>query len=100
MKVKPSSVIKLFQEDKDLGSWFGKLLPIISSMDNRQPQEATEPGRKALETNRKEANPEKTQDDDDVREEEASQGSSSRSSVMASDEKRKNVPTPASRKKI
>ena len=34
MKVKTSSGIKRFQEDKKLGSWFGKLLPIISSMDN------------------------------------------------------------------
>ena len=26
-----------FQEDKELGSWFGSLLPIISLMDNCQP---------------------------------------------------------------
>ena len=37
MKVKTSAGIKRFQEDKELGSWFGKLLPIISSMDNCQP---------------------------------------------------------------
>lgn len=40
MKVKTSSGIKRFQEDKELGSWFGKLLPIISSMDNCQPQQS------------------------------------------------------------
>ena len=34
MKIKTSSDIKRFQEDKELGSWFGKLLPIISAMDN------------------------------------------------------------------
>jgi len=44
MKVKTSSGIKRFQEDKDLGTWFGKLLPIISSMDNCQPEQAIEPG--------------------------------------------------------
>ena len=38
MKVKTSSGIKHFQEDKELGIWFGKLLPIISSMDNWQLQ--------------------------------------------------------------
>ena len=52
MKVKTSSgIIKRFQEDKTLGSWFGKLLPIISSMDNCQPQQSIEPGRKTPETN-------------------------------------------------
>ena len=44
MKVKTSSGIKLFEEEKDLGNWFGKLLPIISSMDNCQPEQALEPG--------------------------------------------------------
>ena len=48
MKVKVSSDIKRFQEDKELGSWFRKLLPIISSMDNCQ---AIELSRKAPETN-------------------------------------------------
>ena len=47
MKGKPSG-IKRFQEDKEWGSWFGKLLPIISSMDNCQPKKAIEPGRKKL----------------------------------------------------
>ena len=65
MKVKTSSGIKRFQEDKELGSWFGKLLPIISSMDNFQPQQAIEPGRKAPETYSEEADPEESHDDDD-----------------------------------
>ena len=44
IKVKTSSGIKRFQEEKDLGNWFGKLLPIIGSMDNCQPEQALEPG--------------------------------------------------------
>ena len=46
VKVKTLFGIKRFQEDKELGSWFGKLLPITSSIDNCQPQQAIEPGRK------------------------------------------------------
>ena len=34
MKVKTPSGVKRFYEDKKLGSWFGKLFPIINSMDN------------------------------------------------------------------
>ena len=64
MKVKTSSGIKRSQEDKELGSWFGKLLPVISSLDNCQLQQAIEPGRKAPETNDEEANPEESHDDD------------------------------------
>ena len=46
VKVKKLSGIKRFQEEKDLGNWFGKLLPIIiRSMDNCQPEQALEPGR-------------------------------------------------------
>lgn len=44
MKIKTASGIKRFQEDKEFGSWFGKLLPIICSMDNCQPEQAIEPG--------------------------------------------------------
>ena len=78
MKVKTSSgIIKRFQEDKKLGSWFRELLPIVSSMDNCQPQQSIEPGRKAPETNGEEANPEECHHDD-VCEEEASPGSSSK----------------------
>ena len=58
MKVETSSGLKRSQEDKELGSWFGELLPIASSMDNCQPQQAIEPGRKVPETNGKEVNPE------------------------------------------
>ena len=100
MKVKTSSGIKRFQEDKELGSWFGKLLPNISSMDNCQPKQAIESGRKAPETNSEEASPEESHHDDDVCEEEASPGSSSRSSDRTSSRKRKYVSTPASRKKL
>ena len=72
-------------------------MPILSSMDIFQPQQAIEPGRKAPETNDEESNPEESHDYDAC-EEEASQGSSSRSSDGASNLKRKYVPTPASRK--
>ena len=88
--------MKHFQQDKEIGSWFGKLLP-IKSMDICQHQKAIEPGRKAPETNFQEGNPEESHDDG-VCEEKASQGSSSRSSDGASNAKRKYVPTPASRK--
>ena len=44
MKVKTSSGIRRFPEDKELGNWFAKLLPVISSMGNCQPQQAIEPG--------------------------------------------------------
>ena len=54
---KKSSSIKRFKKDKKLGSWFGKFLPVISSMDNSQLQQATEQGWKAPETNGEEANP-------------------------------------------
>ena len=56
--------IKLFWEDKELGDWFGKLLPNISSMDNCQPQQAIEPGRRASETDGEEANLEESLDND------------------------------------
>ena len=95
MKVKVSSDIKRFQEDKELASWFPKLLPIISSMDNCQ---AIEPGRKAPKTNGEEVDHEKSHDDD-VYKEEASQGSTSRSSDGASNGRNKYAPTPGSREK-
>ena len=86
MRVKTPSGIKHFQQDNEIESWFVKLLPILSSMDKCQHQQAIEPGRKAPETNGQEANPEESHDDD-VCEEEASQGSSSRSSDGASMQK-------------
>ena len=64
MKVKTWSGIKHFQQDKEIGSWFGKLLPSLSSMDICQSQQAIERGRKAPETNGEEANPEESHDDD------------------------------------
>jgi len=97
MKVKTSSGIRRFQEDKELGTWFGKLLPIISSMDNCQPQQAIEPGSQTLQTNSEKANNEETFDD--VSEEELSPGHSSKSSDETSTGKRKYVPTPTNRKK-
>ena len=70
MTVKTSSGVKYFQQDKEIGSWFGKLLPILSLTDICQPQQAIEPGKKAPETIGKEANPEESHDYD-VCEEEA-----------------------------
>ena len=72
-------------------------MPIASSMDNCQLQQAIEPGRKASETNDKEANLEESHDDD-ICEEDASQGSFSRSSDGALNWERKYVPTLTSRK--
>ena len=67
-------------------------------MEDSQLQQATEPGITAPKTNGKEANP-KESHDDDVSEEESSQDSSSKPSDGASNGNRKNVPTPASRKR-
>ena len=50
MKVKTASGIKRFQEDKELGNWFGKLLPLISSMENCQPQQSIEPGQSQMDS--------------------------------------------------
>ena len=72
-------------------------MPILSSVDICQHQQAIEPGIKASETNGQEANPKESHDD--VCEEEASQGSSSTSSGGAWNAKRKYVPKSASRKK-
>ena len=99
MKVNTSSDFKRFQEDKELVSCFGKFLPIISSINNCQPQQAIEPGRKAPETNGKEPLPDKSQDGDTCKEE-TSQGSSSRFSAKASNAKTKYVPIPAYRKRF
>jgi len=52
MKIKTASGIKNFQQEKGYGDWFGKLLPVVSSMDNCQPEQSIEPGmvrRKSLE---------------------------------------------------
>ena len=76
MKVNIPFGTKHFQQNKGTGSWFGKLLPVLSSMDICRHQQAIEPGIKVSETNGQEANPDESHDDD-VCEEEASQGSSS-----------------------
>ena len=44
LKVKNASGIKRFQEDKELGQWFNKLMPVVGSMDSCQPEQAIEPG--------------------------------------------------------
>ena len=72
-------------------------MPILSSTENCQPQQAIETGRKTPEINDQETNYEECHDN--VCEEETSQGSFSRSSNGASTGKRKYVPTPANRKK-
>ena len=100
MKVKTSSGIRRFQEDKELGNWFAKLLPVISSMKNCQPQQAIEPGSNSPEIN--EAN--KESNIDEVNGNKASpdsaSSSSSTSSTKAKTGKRKFfVPTPANGKK-
>ena len=43
MTVKTASGIKRFQEEKSLGNWFNKLLPIVMSAPNCQPDQAIEP---------------------------------------------------------
>ena len=48
MKVKASSGIRHFKQDKEIGSWFGKLLPSLSQMDICQPQQAIKSGRNKL----------------------------------------------------
>ena len=99
MKVKTSSGIKRFQEEKDLGNWSGKLLHIIISMDNCQPEweprgitpDAPEP-------------PDPTEDSlNHESENHASPSSTSSTSSKASNQKasngkRKYVPTPSSGK--
>ena len=93
MKVKTASGIKRFQEDKELGNWFNKLMPVISSMDNCQPQQAIEFGTESLGANDEES------DFNDFDEQTSSSGSSN-SSIQASTSKRKSfVLTPKSAKK-
>ena len=102
MKVKTSSGIKRFQEEKDLGNWFGKLLPIISSMDNCQPEQALEPGCISPDA------PEPSDPTEDLLNHESenharpsstSSTSSKDSNQKASNGKRKYVSTPSSGKK-
>ena len=45
LKIKTSSGIKRFQEEKEFGTWFQKLFPIVSSMDSCQPEQSIEPTR-------------------------------------------------------
>ena len=43
MKIKTKSCIQSFQEEKNYGVWFGKLMPFVSLMHSCQPQQAIEP---------------------------------------------------------
>ena len=43
LKVKTASGIKRFQESKEYGSWFTKLMPVVGGMDSCQPDQAIEP---------------------------------------------------------
>ena len=43
MKVKTASGIERFQDDKNLGTWFKDLLPVIMEAPNAQPDQAVEP---------------------------------------------------------
>lgn len=43
MIVKTKSGISRFQESKELGAWFPRLLQIVSTMDSAQPDQAIEP---------------------------------------------------------
>ena len=42
-KKKTKSGIQRFQEEKNYGIWFGKLMPFVSSMHSCQPHQAIEP---------------------------------------------------------
>ena len=43
MKIKTKSGIQGFQEEKNYGIWFGKLMLFVSSIHSWQPQQAIEP---------------------------------------------------------
>ena len=43
MKIKTNSGFQRFQEEKNYGIWFGKLLPLVASMHSCQPQQTIEP---------------------------------------------------------
>lgn len=97
MKVKTASGIKRFQEDKELGNWFGKLLPLISSMDNCQPQQSIEPGHSQIDSS--------TENDAEIDEKSDSGETSSTPDLSESSggsslkKRRSYVPTPTVRKK-
>ena len=103
MKVKASSGIKRFQEKKDFGNWFGKLLPIISSMNNCQPEQALEPTGSITPDAPEPSDP--TEDlinhefENHASPSSTSSTSSKASNQKASNRKRKYVPTPSSAKK-
>ena len=47
LNIKNALEIKIFQENKQYGSWFSKLLPLIKSMDSAQPGQSIEPSTNA-----------------------------------------------------
>ena len=47
LTIKAASEIKRFQENKQYGSWFSKLLPLITSMDSAQLDQSNEPSANA-----------------------------------------------------
>ena len=102
MTLKTASGIKRFQEDKELGNWFGKLLPVISSMDNCQPRQSIKLRPISLPKIDEELDdePEKSNEEDDPGTPESSDTLSSKSSKSSSSNKRRSyVPTPTVRKK-
>ena len=44
MKIKTASEIQRFQDEKEYGPWFKMLFEVVNSIDNRQPDQAIEPG--------------------------------------------------------
>ena len=44
LKIKTSSGIKRFQEEKEYGQWFTKLYGVVKSFENCQPEQSIEPG--------------------------------------------------------
>ena len=88
MKVKTASEIKRFQEDKELGSWFNKLFPVIAAMPSCQPEQAIEPGQNNT-----------LMDENDSRLAVETTPTSSSSSSSTDSKKHKYVPTPCSSRK-
>ena len=105
MKVKTASGIKRFQEDKELGNWFGKLLPLISSMENCQPQQSIEPGQSQMDSpveNDAEVDDEKSDEEENPVTPDSSDSLASTPSGGSSSKSKKrksHVPIPTVRKK-
>ena len=98
MTVKTASGIKRFQEDKNLGNWFGKLLPVISSMANSQPSQAIEPGMSTEVSTPTENEGEIDESDTEDLENATSVTSEDAAPLKRQGTKRKYVPTPSAKK--